>query len=171
MNVYGITKYENQEGLIKGQEWLAISDIGNTFNGITLTSEVYQKTEDTFVKIIIRILEYMGVSFCKIKDIHKMDVIRSRPEIKVSEDVKALYNDRLWDTYDSLQDGQNLDLETLRDVIRLQLREDIWSRIYVPYRFKLFIAYDYMVDVETSVHLEPILPELNEMGLYVFSYE
>ena len=46
----------------------------------------------------------------------------------------------------------------------------IWARVYVPYRFKLFIGYDYMVDVETSVSLDPILEELNNMGLYVFSY-
>ncbi len=72
--------------------------------------------------------------------------------------------------YDSLHENQEIDLMEMGDVIRLQLREDIWARVYVSYRFKLFIGYDYMVDVETSVSLDPILEELNNMGLYVFSY-
>lgn len=170
MKAYGITKYRNLKGEIAEQEWISISDIGRSFGGVTLTAESYMDTEDAFVRIILRILDYMGVKKCKIKNIDKMDIIKSRPEIPVSDDVKALYTQKLWNFYDSLHENQEIDLMEMGDVIRLQLREDIWARVYVPYRFKLFIGYDYMVDVETSVSLDPILEELNNMGLYVFSY-
>ena len=33
MKRYEITKYENEEGIIEEQEWIAISDIGGTFGG------------------------------------------------------------------------------------------------------------------------------------------
>ena len=119
MKAYGITKYRNLKGKIAEQEWISISDIGRSFGGVTLTAESYMDTEDAFVRIILRILDYMGVKKCKIKNIDKMDIIKSRPEIPVSDDVKALYTQKLWDFYDSLHENQEIDLMEMGDVIRL----------------------------------------------------
>lgn len=171
MKRYEITKYENKDGIIEEQEWIAISDIGGTFGGVVLTPEKYQETEDKYVKVITRILEYMNIQKCSIKNLVKCSLIKERfCDVEVSQEVQELYNERLWHTYDTIKNGNQVDISVVEDIIRLLLREDIYCKVYVPYRFKLFIGYDYMTEVLVSKTLDPILKELNEMGLYVFEF-
>ena len=91
-------------------------------------------------------------------------------DVEVSQEVRDLYNERLWNTYGNIKEGDEVDISTIEDIIRLLLREDIGCDVYVPYRFKLFIGYDYMTGVHLSRTLDPILKELNEIGLYVFEF-
>ena len=171
MKRYEITKYENENGIIEEQEWIAISDIGDTFGGIVLTPEKYQETEDKYVAVIVRILEYMNIQKCRIKNVAKCSLIKEQfCDVEVSQEVRDLYNERLWNTYGNIKEGDEVDISTIEDIIRLLLREDIGCDVYVPYRFKLFIGYDYMTGVHLSRTLDPILKELNEIGLYVFEF-
>ena len=171
MKRYEITKYENENGIIEEQEWIAISDIGDTFGGIVLTPEKYQETEDKYVAVIVRILEYMNIQKCRIKNVVKCSLIKEQfCDVEVSQEVRDLYNERLWNTYGNINEGDEVDISTIEDIIRLLLREDIGCDVYVPYRFKLFIGYDYMTGVHLSRTLDPILKELNEIGLYVFEF-
>ena len=171
MKRYEITKYENENGIIEEQEWIAIIDIGDTFGGIVLTPEKYQETEDKYVAVIVRILEYMNIQKCRIKNVVKCSLIKEQfCDVEVSQEVRDLYNERLWNTYGNIKEGDEVDISTIEDIIRLLLREDIGCDVYVPYRFKLFIGYDYMTGVHLSRTLDPILKELNEIGLYVFEF-
>ena len=171
MKRYEITKYENENGIVEEQEWIAISDIGGTFGGIVLTPEKYQETEDKYVAVIVRILEYMNIQKCRIKNVVKCSLIKEQfCDVEVSQEVRDLYNERLWNTYGNIKEGDEVDISTIEDIIRLLLREDIGCDVYVPYRFKLFIGYDYMTGVHLSRTLDPILKELNEIGLYVFEF-
>ena len=171
MKLYEITKYENENGIIEEQEWIAISDIGDTFGGIVLTPEKYQETEDKYVAVIVRILEYMNIQKCRIKNVVKCSLIKEQfCDVEVSQEIRDLYNERLWNTYGNIKEGDEVDISTIEDIIRLLLREDIGCDVYVPYRFKLFIGYDYMTGVHLSRTLDPILKELNEIGLYVFEF-
>jgi len=171
MKRYEITKYENENGIVEEQEWIAISDIGGTFGGIVLTPEKYQETEDKYVAVIVRILEYMNIQKCRIKNVVKCSLIKEQfCDVEVSQEVRDLYNERLWHTYGNIKEGDEVDISTIEDIIRLLLREDIGCDVYVPYRFKLFIGYDYMTGVHLSRTLDPILKELNEIGLYVFEF-
>ena len=163
MKRYEITKYENENGIIEEQEWIAISDV--------LTPEKYQETEDKYVAVIVRILEYMNIQKCRIKNVVKCSLIKEQfCDVEVSQEVRDLYNERLWNTYGNIKEGDEVDISTIEDIIRLLLREDIGCDVYVPYRFKLFIGYDYMTGVHLSRTLDPILKELNEIGLYVFEF-
>lgn len=171
MKRYEITKYENKDGIIEEQEWIAISDIGGTFGGVVLTPEKYRETEDLYVKVIIRILEYMKIEKCIIKDIDKhTDIKKDFKDVEMPAKIKNLYSDRLWKTYITIKNGDQIDISVVEDIIRLMLREDIGCDVYVPYRFKLFIGYDYMTGVHVSKTLDPILKELNEIGLYVYEF-
>ena len=171
MNRDEITKYENENGIIEEQELIAISELGDTFGGIVLTPEKYQETEDKYVAVIVRILEYMNIQKCRIKNVVKCSLIKEQfCDVEVSQEVRDLYNERLWNTYGNIKEGDEVDISTIEDIIRLLLREDIGCDVYVPYRFKLFIGYDYMTGVHLSRTLDPILKELNEIGLYVFEF-
>ena len=37
----------------------------------------------------------------------------------------------------NIKEGDEVDISTIEDIIRLLLREDIGCDVYVPYRFKL----------------------------------
>ena len=72
--------------------------------------------------------------------------------------------------YDELADGMILNKDQLDLVIRMLLREDIGVSVYVPYRFKLFIGYDYLMSVRTSKNLAPIMDEIDALGLLIFEF-
>lgn len=55
-------------------------------------------------------------------------------------------------------------------MIRLELREDIGGLLYVPYRFKVFIGYDYMMGVHTSMHLDNLFERITKLGLNIYPF-
>ena len=132
MKKYAISKYENANGKISTQQWISIHDIGQYFGNVKLTMEQYKKTEDSFVKIVLLVLRYMGIEECKINNIEKFALLKIRPDVAVSDPVKSLYNTDIWEVYDTIRNGDSLNAKQLESVIRLHLREDIWSEIYVP---------------------------------------
>ena len=78
------------------------------------------------------------------------------------------YHKELMDTYENIQDDADIGLSDLANIIRLKLREDLGGEIYVPYRLKLFIGYDYMVGINTSKDISVLFPEIKNMGLHIF---
>lgn len=55
-------------------------------------------------------------------------------------------------------------------LIRLQLREDLGGLIYVPYRLKLFIGYDYMMGVHASINLRNLYTFISDLGLNIYEF-
>ena len=82
---------------------------------------------------------------------------------------ESLYSEGMLHTYNTIQDG-DINLQQLEHLARLKLREDIGGFIYVPYRFKLFIGYDYLMSVRTSVKLEKIYDDIRKTGLFIYNF-
>lgn len=171
MKKYDITKYYNEASNDPEQKWISIHDIGSSFGGVKLTLEKYMKTEDAFVNAILLIFDYMKIDSCKIKNVYKcslLDPDYPNNDVEVAADVRALYNKELMDTYENIQDDADIGLSDIANIIRLKLREDLGGEIYVPYRLKLFIGYDYMVGINTSKDISVLFPEIKNMGLHIF---
>ncbi len=167
---YDITKYKSRSitnCTITTPEWTAICDIGNTFNGTLLTVDDYKTVEDAYVSAVLLILNYMKIKLVRVKDVYKWGDILSRIE---NLKYKSLYTESVLDTYYCIKDNTMIDGIILSDLIRLQLREDIGASVYLPYRFKLFIGYDYLMGVHTSMSLEPLFPDIEQLGLNIFGF-
>ncbi len=167
MKKYSITKYERRN--ITGQEeWTAISDIGKAYNGIILSVQAYKKVEDAYVNAILEIMEYMHIEYLWIKNVFRWKDLKK--DIQVHKELKGLYTDAMLKIYEEVQEGQRLDREHVSDLIRLELREDIGGFLYMPYRLKVFIGYDYLMGVHTSMALENLFERITKLGLNIYQF-
>lgn len=162
---YTITKYKTFCISNYSDEWGAISDIGKEYHGKVLTLEEYKETEDAYIKALLMILEYMGI-----KELYLNMTLpngkEARYEHKFFDGTESLYGKDILDTYENIKSGI-ITIEQFEHMARLQLREDIGGSIYVPYRFKLFIGYDYMMSVRTSRDISCLIEDIEKLGLYV----
>lgn len=47
------------------------------------------------------------------------------------------------------------------------LREDIGAKVFYPRKLKVFICYDYLMGINCSKSIEKIIPQIENLGLYV----
>ena len=145
-----------------------MTDIGKEYSGNKLTAARYLDAENTYVSAINLIVRYMSINKFKIKNLYKENditpLVVNRPELI------NLYTPTILKTYKNINGKKEFGLTTLRNLIRLELREDIGGLIYVPYRMKLYIGYDYMMGIDTSVDLSDIYSQINKLGLELKRY-
>lgn len=166
MKKYSITKYPKRN--VMGQEeWTSISDIGKEYNGVNLDVREYKKIEDAYVNAILEIMEYMNIENLWIKNVFRWKDLKKDIQEKV---FKELYTDSMLNIYEEVKEEARLDKENVSDLIRLELREDIGGLLYVPYRFKVFIGYDYMMGVHTSMPLENLFGRITKLGLTIYQF-
>lgn len=170
MYKYEITKY-NPEFRSKRDgrtylkdEWTAISDIGRSFEGIILKSEEYKKAEDSYVASVQIIMKYMKINYIVVDDIRRSSKEFFNNQIK---NRMSFYSEKLLALYNDVQNKDKLDMTKTSDFCRLQLREDIGADMFYPRRLKIFIGYDYIMSVHTSISLTKIIPKIEELNLFV----
>ncbi len=167
MKKYSIIKYSSRN-ISEDEEWTAISDIGKVYNGVILTMEEYKKMEDAYVNAILEIMEYMNIQNVYIKNVFRWKNLKK--DIEGNRIFSKLYTDAMLKIYEDVKDAMLLDKENISDLIRLELREDIGGLLYVPYRFKVFIGYDYMMGVHTSMHLDNLFERITKLGLNIYPF-
>lgn len=166
MKRYSITKYTRIND--REEDWTAISDIGKVYGGVRLNIEEYKKVEDAYVNSILQIIKYMKIDSLKMRNIVRWKDLRK--ELNNNLDSKALYSEGMLSIYENVNEDSKIDKEGLGDLIRLELREDIGGLLYVPYRLKIFIGYDFMMGVHTSMPLEAMFNKIEEFGLTIYRF-
>lgn len=167
MKRYSITKYHKNK-CDSEEEWTSVSDIGKEYNGNVLNIDEYMKVEDSYVKAVLEILRYMKIHSVRIKNVSRWRNLAE--EVKEDPTQKELYSDLILNVYESVENDQEIEIETLDALIRLQLREDLGGLIYVPYRLKLFIGYDYMMGVHSSMNLRKLYTFISDLGLNIYEF-
>lgn len=170
MYKYQITKYNPKfKDAISGRylrnEWTAISDIGKTFCDGELSSENYKKVEDSYIRAIFLVMDYLSVSYLVVDEI-----IRSFSDEKFMELIQEyveLYTKEILDVYYQTNDMDNLYREKIDSFCRLLLREDIGAKLFYKRKMKVFIGYDYLMGIHSSKSLEKIIPQIEKLGLYI----
>ena len=168
MKKYSITKYLKNSSR-KEDEWTSISDIGKVYNGKQLCIEDYKKTENAYVYTVLKIAKCMEIKKFRIKNVFRWkDLVK---EVLENQELRKLYPDSMLQTYEMIENDSIIDLETLSDLVRLELREDIGGLLYVPYRLKVFIGYDYMMGIHSSMSLENIFEYVTSQGLNIYQFK
>lgn len=171
MHKYEITKYnpnirDDKRRYFK-EDWTAISDIGKSFEGKLLTINSYKKIEDSYIKAIITIMEYLQIPFLSVDHvIRSFSYERFRDMRRDCE----LYSQDIMEMYNSIKDGDKLDLVKVDSFCRLLLREDIGSDVFYPRRMKVFIGYDYLMGIHVSKSIDTLIPSIEQLGLFVEKY-
>lgn len=168
MHKYRISKYDplfrDETGCYQKNEWTAISDIGKSFDGILLTDEEYIGVEDKYVDAVKLIIKFHSLTSLSVANLcHSF----SKEEfLNLIKPYSQLYSESLLDFYTNFN-GSQAGLDEVESLFRLQLREDIGVDIFSPRKLKIFIGYDYLMGVNSSKSLEPIIPEISAIGLFV----
>jgi hypothetical protein len=171
MYKYEITKYNpkfrDENRRYNKEDWTSISDIGKSFEEV-LTVENYSQVEDSYINAIQIVMDYLGVPYLLINNI-----IRSSSKenfLEMARKFVELYSDEFIKVYTNLRDFERLDKEKVDICCRLLLREDIGCDLYFPRKMKVFIGYDYLMEIHTSRSIDTIRPLIEQLGLYVEKY-
>lgn len=169
MYKYNISKYNpvfrNCDGRYLKEDWTAISDIGKVFDGIELMVEDYIKIENAYIKAIEIIMDYIELSSLKVCDVRKsfeFDIFN-----EIISNRKVIYTDDILETYKCAEKIKTLNLGEVDLFCRLMLREDIGAKVFYPRKLKVFICYDYLMGINCSKSIEKIIPQIENLGLYV----
>lgn len=167
MKKYSITKYSRT--ISSKEEWTSISDIGKIYDGFILDEKEYKKVEDSYVRAVLEVASYMGIEYFRIKNVFRWKDLRK--DIKGNTILEKLYSQSMLKIYEGITNESIINKETLCDLLRLELREDIGGLLYVPYRLKIFIGDDYMMGVHVSKSLENIFEKISNLGLNIYQYK
>jgi hypothetical protein len=147
VNEYRVTKYNpafrDQSGAYTKVEWTLFRQIGQTFSGVLLTSDEYERVEETYIQAALSFLRESGL---------------------LSMRIAGLENPRK-----QLLDFQNdsvLPLDRIGEIIRRILREEFWCRLEGSDSF-IHFGWDYYMYIGVPHPCPTARARAAELGLYV----
>lgn len=169
MHKYEITKYNpsfrDEKRRYLKDDWTAIDDIGKSFEGELLTIDSYKKVEDSYIKAIKLVMEYLEVPFLSLNNVRRS--FSYERFMGIRKNFRELYSQDILGIYTDAKDLDKLDIEKVDSFCRLLLREDIGSEVFYPRRMKIFIGYDYLMGIHTSKLIDSLIPSIEQLGLFV----
>lgn len=159
MNNWRITKYNpllrNQEGWFIGSDWTSISDIGKTYNGKTLTMDVYLAIEASYLLV--------AQSFCKETDTVTLRV----SELELFNTIERLIYQGAYINVNEFYEGMSIDTQTIDPLIAAVLREFIWCKLSGDNGFYIHFGYDYYMYIGCANETPNSLNLATRLGLFV----
>jgi hypothetical protein len=169
MTNYRITKYnpknrDSEGSYLDHSEWTAISDIGRP-EYKNFTFEVYEKIETGYIEAIQLILKDNNIDHLVIDSFLLHD---KKIDFEKYIETGRLKNIRL--DFDkeikTLKNGVKLNIDQIKKIIRLILRETVDLRL-VNKEFEVRFGYDYYMYVKTNeIKLETVY-KIHENGLFI----
>lgn len=163
MFCWRITKYNptyrNASGAYQKDEWTSFSDIGKKIGATTFTFAEYIIIEDSYVNAISQFLKCNEIQSMRITSLEKYSLPKNL----------SFYSQPLIDTFHVIVDNLVLDLETIQNVARLVLREDIWCQLVTKHMSVTF-GYDYYMYITTDKECMASIILIQQTGLFVEPY-
>jgi hypothetical protein len=147
MKEYRVTKYDprlrDPRGAFTGDDWISVTQIGQSFGGVVLTDQEYKRVEQAYVDVALAFLNEGGVTMLK---------------------VEGLENSRRQPL--TFHDGSVLRLEQLSDVMRGILRQQFWCRLEAENGFVHF-GWDYYIYIGVAHRCIAAERKAADVGLHV----
>lgn len=157
-----IVKYQPQyykNRVYTKNEWISVSDIGRSFDGVVLTKEEYLRIESAYVDTVKELLEVSGVKFLTIVN---PDTFYLRREKAFTKENKAIYQ-----IVSSLKEGQRITASKIDTVLKACLRELFWcALVNETKKVQVDVGYDYYLHFYSRLPEETISEIARNHGLY-----
>jgi len=144
---YRVSKYNpafrDQSGAYTKVEWTFFRQIGQTFSGVLLTSDEYERVEEAYIQTALSFLRESGL---------------------LSMRVAGLENPRTQPL--DFQNDSVLPLDRIGEIIRRILREEFWCRLERSEGF-IHFGWDYYMYVGVPHPCPTAEARAAELGLYV----
>lgn len=147
MHEYRVTKYtpafRDHSGAYTKVEWTMFRQIGQTFSGVLLTSDEYERVEEAYIQAALSFIRESGL---------------------LSMRVAGLENRRKQPL--DFQNDSVLPLDRIGDIVRRILREDFWCRLEGSDSF-IHFGWDYYMYIGVPHPCPTVEARAVELGLYV----
>ncbi|HEX6673916.1 MAG TPA: hypothetical protein VF486_02670, partial [Actinomycetes bacterium] len=165
MDWYRICKYDpafrDGTGAYQRDEWTSVSDIGRTFDGVTLDASTYLATETAYVRAIREFMTDAGVTMLRVA------ALEPPPDLDPLVKYQLPDAEPLARLAHEIRDGMELSGTELDLACRLNLREVLWCRLEQPARLVVETSYDYYLHIGTAATSERAITKVHELGLFV----
>lgn len=159
MFYWRITKYDPQyrdeRGAYLKNEWTEYDDIGQTFEGKTLTLKEYLKTEDAYIQAILLFIEDLNIDSLRISCLEKNG---RRPKKVLVDGIEIVNN-----TY--------VNKESIIPIIRLILRGKTWCKFKAKQMLIDFSNQFYTFIVSINRPSNSTIKKIEHMGFFVEELE
>lgn len=149
---YRVTKYDpalrDPQGAYTRDEWISVSDIGRSFDGVVLTEANYRWVEDAYAAAAVGFLREAGVTSMAVTGL---------------EPVPGAAPPRF-------ANGAVLGLAALDEVVRQMLREELWCWLEGADAF-VHVGYDYYMYLGVPVPCPRAAELAEKSGLFVEPFE
>ena len=160
---YEIVKYQPQyykDGVYTKNEWISVSDIGESFDGEVLTKEEYLMVESAYVDTVKELVEVSGVKFLTI--VGPDTTFYPRRTKACNKENKAMYQ-----VVSSLKEGQRIAVSKIDTVLKACLRELFWcALVNEAKKMQVDVGYDYYLHFHSRLPEETISKIARSHGLY-----
>lgn len=142
------------------EDWTSISDIGGTFYGKVMTLDDYLAIENQYVKTIEQILTLFNINYFEVGQLEKSFSLRFQRRVN-------LLNDKQCRLFQQMDNGFLLTGESISELVRFNLREALWCRLYNS-DIQIHFGYDYYMYVQSQDEekLEQCKKIIRENNLY-----
>lgn len=165
MHSWRVTKYNpiyrNELGHYKKDEWIAVSDIGDEFDGTVLTAGEYLRVENLYVNAVHEFLEYNKIDRLTVSLLEKWTMRRQR--IRPSREMKRIYR--------SIKNNDEVGISKLPDIISLILRDVIWCRLIYNDTMFVHFGWDYYMYIGSKHRCAKAINNIEKSGLFVEEFE
>jgi hypothetical protein len=146
VNEYRVTKYNpafrDESGTYTRGEWTCFKNVGQTYAGVLLTVEEYERVEESYVQAALSFLRESGLYSMRVAGLEN----RMQPL--------------------DFQNDSVLPFDRLGEIIRRILREEFWCRLEESEGF-IHFGWDYYMYIGVPHPCPTALARAAELGLYV----
>lgn len=147
MHQYRLTKYDpalrDERGAFTGDDWIQVSDIGDSFAGVRLTLASYLEVEGRHLAALASFIDESGT------------------ERLVAEGVESAEGGF------GIDEGDVLTPIEATDVVRRMLRGEGWCRLVDGDRFYIHVGWDYYFYVGSDTPCEKSIEFAQQRGLFI----
>lgn len=161
MNVVEINKYRPsifRRGRFLTEDWTSVSQIGEEWNGKSLTATDYLAVEDRYVRAARRFMAAAAVDALEIRGLESWR--EPEPHLRA---VGLDLEDR-----PPPRDGDHLAGDELDDFLRRCLRELAWGELVRPQDFLIHPGYDLRLVIATTAETGDAEAATRQDGLYAY---
>ena len=165
LNWYRVSKYDpafrDETGRYLRDEWTSVSDMGRSFDGVTLDPPTYLAIETAYVRSVREFMIDAGVTSLRVTYLEPPSDLDPLWEFGLPD------GEELAPLARELREGAELGGAKLDRLLRLELREVLWCQLERPGRFVVNTGHDYYLHIGTAAPSERAIAKTHELGLFV----
>lgn len=158
-------KYRNEKDEYQKGEWTSCHDIGNLYDGKEFTVNDYMAVENAYIYAALSFVKGVNITTLTVKHLEKHN-----DSINLDES-PLVYTEEMIELFESLHEGNILEIRDIEHLCRLVLREQLWCKLESNNKMFVHFGYDYYMYIGCLSKPEGISNLIEKIGLFIEKFE